>query len=177
MADRKRIRQIVGYTREEQITNAAAWFALAEAFHAAAEVLHEFQDRLSSDSRPFALNAALSLELIFKSILAQKGLTIPDGKSGHDLCSLCTTAKVRLNEKQTITLELLTETIVWAGRYPGPKDEKRWDDYQDRIFEKHVIRSSTGNVSRVLANPETFPNWKNYTKIWNGCVVEFRAAS
>jgi len=177
MIDKKKIRQIVGYTRKQQIADANAWYRLAEAFHAAAEVLHECQNRIPSDSRPFALNAALSIELVLKSILAKKGTNIPDGADGHNLCSLCTKAKAGLTEKQKITLELLTETITWAGRYPGPKNEKRWDDYQDRILEKHLVRNTTGNVSSVMANHETFPNLENYAKIWDFCIAEFRNIS
>ena len=177
MADLKKIREIVGYTRQRQVADADTWFGLAESFSLAAKLLHEFQERIPSDSRPFALNAAFSIELVLKSILAQKGLPIPDGASGHDLCALCAKACVKLNEKQNSTLELLTSTIVWAGRYPGPKNEEQWDDYQDRVLEKHIIRSRRGNTFSVVANPETFPNWENYVRIWEACVAEFRGVS
>lgn len=158
MISRKRTREIIGYTHLQQTTNATAWFQLATSFHTAARLLHENEERIPSDSRAFALNAALSIELVLKAILAQKKLAIPNVASGHDLRTLGAKASVKLSEKQKTTLELLTETILWAGRYPGPKNERQWDDYQDRIFEKHVVRSSTENVYRVVANPETFPN-------------------
>ena len=124
MIDRKQIREKIGYTRERQTTNAAAWFSLAESYRAAAEVLHECRERIPSDTRPFALNAGLSLELIFKAILAHRSLSIPDGAEGHDLPALAVKAELELTENQKITLELLTETIVWAGRYRGPEDRK-----------------------------------------------------
>lgn len=178
MIDRKKARKVIGYTREQQVANSATWFSLADAFYAAAKLLHECQERIPSDSRPFALNAAYSIELILKGILAQKGATIPDRGNGHDLRSLSTKAQVDLSNKQKTTLELLTETIVWAGRYPGPKKEEQWDHYQDNILEKHIVRSSRGNVTSSLANRETFPNWENYAKIWDCCVAEkFRATS
>jgi HEPN domain-containing protein len=176
MSTSKRIREIVGLTRQRQIANAAGWYSLAKSFHAAAKVLNEFQDRIPSDSRPFAFNAALSLELIFKAVLAQKQLAIPSGPKGHDLRALCTIARVALSEQQMTTLELMTEEIIWAARYPAPNTEERMDDFHDRIFEKHVIRSRTANVTSVMANPETFPNWKNYAKIWSVCVAELDLA-
>jgi HEPN domain-containing protein len=176
MRDKKKIRETVGYTQKQLTADPAVWYRTAKSFNAAANLLHEFQSRVPGDSRPFVMNAALSLELILKSILAKNATTIPDGADGHNLCALCERAKVGLSEKQMTTLELLTETIIWAGRYPGPKNEKRWDDYQDRILEKHIVRSTKGNVSSTVANRETFPTWENYKKIWESCVAEFQIA-
>ena len=61
------------------------------------------------------LVAALSLELIFKSILLAKGETIPPI---HFLRKLCTQAEVEIDEDQKFTLDLLTEVLLWLGRYP-----------------------------------------------------------
>jgi hypothetical protein len=177
MIDRKKMRDVVGYTRAEQAVSAEAWFRVANSFHAAAQLLSEFSERVPADSRPFALNAALSLELVFKAILAKRCEPIPETAGGHDLVRLCKDTSVELNTHQQATLELLTETIVWAGRYPTPKKDEHWDDYHDRIFEKHVIRSQHGNVSQVMANPESFPDWDNYQKIWNSCVLSFESIS
>jgi len=171
MSTSKRIREIVGLTRQRQIASVSGWYSLAKSFHAAAKVLNEFQDQIPSDSRPFAFNAALSLELIFKAVLARKQLPIPSGRKGHDLRVLCANAGVSLSEKQMTTLELMTEEIIWAARYPVPNTEEKMDDYHDRIFEKHVVRSRTANVTSVRANPETFPNWENYAKIWSICAA------
>jgi hypothetical protein len=177
MIDRKKTRDVVGYTRAEQAVSAEAWFHVANSFHAAAQLLSEFSERVPADSRPFALNAALSLELVFKAILAKRCKPIPEKAGGHDLVRLCKDANVELNAHQHATLEILTETIVWAGRYPTPKNDERWDDYHDRIIEKHVIRSQRGNVFQVMANPHSFPNWVNYQGIWNSCVVRFESIS
>ena len=172
MLSSKTTREILGLTRQRQNANAAAWYSLAKSFHAAAKVLNEFRDRIPSDTRPFALNAALSLELIFKAILARKQVPLPSGKDGHDLRKLCRKAGVTISDKQMTTLELMTEEIIWAARYPAPNTEDRMDDYHDRIFEKHIVRSRTANVTSVRANPETFPNWENYERIWNACSAE-----
>lgn len=162
----------MGYTHQKQISNVAAWYSLAKSFQRAAALLNEFADRIPSDSRPFAFNAALSLELIFKAILAKKRSPVPKGQSGHDLRSLCEKAEMNLSSEQMTTLELMTEEIIWAGRYPVPNTEQRWDDFHDRVFEKHVVRSRLGNVTTVRANPKTFPNWENYMKIWRLAVTE-----
>jgi hypothetical protein len=175
--DRKKARHTAGYTHANQQKSSAAWFGLATSYNAAALVLHGNQDKIPSDSRPFVMNAALSLELILKSILTKRGLPIPHDKGGHNLHLLCSRANVSLSDNQKLTLELLTETLIWAGRYPIPKTEDQWNNYNDLKLEKHVIRGASENVYRVIANRETFPTLENYLKIWEVCVGEFQSPS
>ena len=153
--------------------NPKAWFRLASSFHAAATVLNEFQDRIPSDSRPFALNAALSLELLFKSILAKENREIPDGGDGHDLKLLCHKAGVAISPNQVLTLELMTEELIWFARYPTPKRAERFDQFHDGVLEKHIVRTQSGNVFRVTANRDTFSDFENYKKLWDLGVEKF----
>ncbi|HKY85305.1 MAG TPA: HEPN domain-containing protein [Pseudorhodoplanes sp.] len=165
----KRHRELVGYTHASQMADPKTWYRTASSFYAAAKVLNEHAEQIPGDTRPFALNAAISLELILKGLIASKCLPIPDGHDGHNLCSLSARAGMQLSQNQLLTLELLSDTIVWSGRYPAPKTERQWDDHHGRIFEAHVVRSKVGNTHSVMANRDTFPNWENYVKIWNCC--------
>ncbi len=165
MADRKRIREIVGYTRAKLNKSPAAWLRLAQSYHTAARLLHH---QVPNDSRPFVMNAGYSLEQIIKCLLTQQGLEIPEGGGGHDLPALSSAAKVKLSSHQRTTLEEFAEIIVWAGRYPAPTKEGRWNNYQDIIIEKHIIRERKTEGARTShlarANPATFPNWENYIR-------------
>ena len=172
-----RIRAAFGFTHEKQKTNPAAWISLAKSFHAAARVLNVHSEDIPSDTRPVALNAALSLELLFKAILTKNKCEFPKSESGHDLRALCIAANVAANKAQLATLELMTAEFVWAARYPVPNKESKFRDFHTGIFERHVIRSRTGNVGTVRANPDSFPNWENYSKIWNLAVAEFEPPS
>jgi hypothetical protein len=172
VVDRKEVRKITKYTRAGQSEEPSAWFNLANSFHLAAQLLDGQIDR---DSRPFALNAAYSLELILKANLAKQGVAIPAGNNGHDLKHLSLKADIGLNDYQMVTLELLTETLVWSGRYPAPKTDARWDEYHDKILEKHIVRRREGNSTQVFANGDTFPNWRNYIRIWDACVAKFES--
>lgn len=168
--DGKEVRRIVKYTRAGQNEDPSNWLGLARSFHLAAQLL---DGQIDGDSRPFALNAAYSLELILKANLARQGVAIPAGNDGHNLNHLAFKAGVDLNEHQVATLELFTEELVWSGRYPAPKTDARWNEYHDKILEKHIVRSREGNVTHVLANWDTFPNWRNYVRIWDACVAKF----
>ena len=169
--DRKKTREKLGYTATSQNKNPTVWFWLARGFRAAAEVLHDNEERIPRNSRPFALNAGYSLELLFKGLIAQKGLGIPSDASGHDLRDLSAKAGVKLTKDQLTTLEEFKEIIVWLGRYPGPNKEERWDHYHDVLLEKNVLRATTTidgkTVSSVRANPATFSSWENYKRIWD----------
>lgn len=170
MTDRKKIRNIIGYTHQEQLGNAELWYNSAISFNEASSVLYEYQEEISGELRIFVFNAALSLELVLKAILAAKREAIP---TKHTLRELCTKAEVDLDEDQRCTLDLLTETIIWAGRYPCPKLEEQWDNYHDNIFEKHIDRQKTGNTISSIANPKRFPSLENYTRIWRSCLVKY----
>jgi hypothetical protein len=177
MIDWKKYRENIGYTQAKVSKDAKAWHALALGYHRAAELLNEFSDRIPRDTRPFAFNTALSIELILKAILAKKLVDIPNRIGGHDLLSLSDMAMVPISENQKKTLDLLTATIIWSGRYPAPNTASKWDEYQDFTFESHVVRTRVGNVSSVMANRDTFPDWNNYSKIWNACITEYEKIS
>jgi hypothetical protein len=98
MIDRKRAREFAGLTHDTLKSDSKAWFRLASSFNSAAKLLDEFSERIPSDSRPFIFNAAFSLELIFKSILAKKRIEIPQSADGHDLKLLCKKAGVVISE-------------------------------------------------------------------------------
>lgn len=167
MIDKKKARESVGLTHAALKADPDTWLRLASSFHAAAIVLNDFQYRIPSDSRPFVFNAALSLELLFKSILAKRNQEIPDGRDGHDLGLLCKRAKVPVSQSQILTLELMTEELIWFARYPTPKQAERFDRFHDVIFEKHIVREQSGNEFRVFANRETFSDFDNYKRLWD----------
>jgi hypothetical protein len=175
MIARKTIRESVGLTHEALKSDPEACFSLASSFYKATELLNEFPARIPSDSRPFVFNAALSLELIFKAILANKRSKIPQGANGHNLKLLCDRVGVAISENQSLTLELMTEELVWFARYPTPKQPEKFDEFHDAIFEKYIIRNHSGNVHSTRANIETFSNFENYKRIWEAAIAEFKA--
>lgn len=170
MINRERIRAITGYTHQQQMADATAWHNGAVSFYKAAEILHEHKERIPTGIRVFVFNAAMSIELILKSILVRKKISLLEM---HNLRELAKEGEVNLDDNQKITLDLLTEHIVWAGKYPVPKKANKWDEYHDTIIEKHIVRTSAGNKHSTFANPRTFPSWENYKKIWDVCDKEY----
>jgi HEPN domain-containing protein len=170
MAGRKEIRAITGYTHGKQSANAKAWHDSAISFHEAANVLHDNRESISAGFRVFAFNAAISLELIIKAILATEARAIPPK---HGLRELARAASLPLDADQMDTLDLLSEIIAWLGRYPSPRTEQQWDNFHDNVFEQHKVRSRRGNVYTVEAHGKKFPSKENYMKIWRVCAATY----
>ena len=162
--DKKELRRITGYTFASQQLNKDAWHESALSFHEAAGLLWQHRESIHLGLRVALSNAALSIELLLKAIIVAKGAVAP---STHRLLDLADDADVAFSESQKKTLELLTEQLIWSGRYPVPNREKDWDHYHDCVFDKHVIREREGNVGRTLANPDTFPSIGNYEALWS----------
>lgn len=177
MTDWKKHRERVGYTFSKMSKDVGAWHRSALGYRAAAETLNECHEQIPGDTRPFAFNAALSLELVLKTILVQRDVDFPNSKGGHDLIALAKKASISFTNNQQRTLEMLTVTICWSGRYPVPNTEREWNEYHDVTSKPHIIRTTVGNVSSTFANRDTFPNWENYLKIWKVCSSEFQKSS
>jgi HEPN domain-containing protein len=159
---KKDIRDIAGITFDRVGLNPDHWAERAYSFKSAADLIASANE--SSPPIPYYYNAGLSLELILKAIATAKGIGF---EKSHDLNSLCRLIGIDLTEDQRCTLELLSEIIVWSGRYPVPKSEGAWNNYHDNIQEKHIVRKHEGGVSLTMANRSRFPNLENYLTLWN----------
>lgn len=159
---KKDIRDIAGLTFTRVGSNPNHWADRAYAFKSAAELIASSNEL--SPPIPYYFNAGLSLELILKAIATAKGISF---EKTHNLNSLYSLTDIELTEDQKCTLELLSEIIVWSGRYPVPKSEGAWNNYHDNVQEKHIVRKLEGNTSLTLANRSRFPNLENYLTLWN----------
>lgn len=160
---KKEVRRIVGFTFSEVGSDPKNWMGRAREFKAAAELIANANE--CAPPVPYYFNAALSLELILKAIAIAQGKS---NKESHRLNELCNLAGLKITKDQESTLDLLSEIIVWSGRYPVPKKEGDWDNYQEVVLEKHIVCEREGNVGRTLKNEKSFPTLKNYLSIWCG---------
>ena len=113
-------------------------------------------------SPPFRMFAGLSIELILKAIA--KALNRPELKT-HDLVQLICHVGIDSNEDQKVILDLLTEAIVWGGRYPVPLRTNEWDKSK-LSWSKTRIRTSSERFNITSPLPSRWPSMENYSKIW-----------
>lgn len=115
-------------------------------------------------SFPYYYNAALSLELSLKAILVAMK---KEYKTTHRLKELSDEAGIKVEQNQEITLELLSELLIWLGRYPIPKNEGQWNNFHDVLLPKHKVTEQEGTTGRVIKDEKTFPTLNNYLAIWS----------
>jgi HEPN domain-containing protein len=160
---REKAREICGFTFDKERSNETFWYNLAVSFHEGASILCQHEAHILV----FLLNAALSIELLFKAIVVANKSEI---RFEHNLLDLAKAAEISFSENQKKTLEFMTEILIWKGRYPTPTNAGRLNNFQNNILEKHIIRERNGNVGVTRANPETFPspnNYDVYEMLWN----------
>lgn len=160
--DRKQVREIIGYTHDQVSADPKSWMNNAILFKNAADLIAT--ENAYSPPLPFYFNAGLSIELGLKAVAVAKSKDFP---KTHKLIDLVRVSDIEITLDQESTLELLSEFIIWAGRYPVPKKADEWHRYNDDILEKHKIRTQKGNAGSVLVNQDKFPTLENYHCIWD----------
>lgn len=110
----------------------------------------------------------MSLELLFKAIsVASKN----EPQHSHMLEQLAEKSEIDFKESEYNILKMLTEYIVWDGRYPVPKRKK--------MFEQHIRHQpdffhgeSDSSRFRTPKNTDAF-DWEKLNLIWNKAHSKF----
>jgi len=168
------------YSRRKRI--ATYWRNKAADLHASAGALwycmrDEHSDEVVSAlklGRGFSMYAAstevykmlcgMALELAFKAVIVSNGKSPPEI---HNLTRLASLARVgRLTAREKGVLALLTEYIIWDGRYPVPKKPEFLDKQSD-LASKTLFRAQRGKRFRFLTPVEPNPlDWTEFQKLW-----------
>ncbi|CAG8998639.1 MAG: hypothetical protein CENE_00594 [Candidatus Celerinatantimonas neptuna] len=171
MKSKKELRSILEYDFESVEKDSNRWIENAREFSKVAEMIYAINE--DSPPYPFYYNAGIATELYLKgTILNQNGKLVKQ----HHLVKLAEDANLTLTSDQVSLLEILSETVIWFGRYPTPRNSEVWDKFHDEIYEKHKIRETNGNTHVVRANLNTFPTIENCKKIWDACETEIKNA-
>lgn len=166
---KKEVREITGFTFSEIRSDPENWMKRAIAFKDAAILIAKPDEY--SPSFPYYYNSGIALELALKALAIAKSMEF---ETNHRLYGLCELVGLKISKNQECTLELLSELIVWSGRYPVPKKEGKWDNYHDVVQEKHIVREREGNVGRTLADRDRFPTVDNFLVLWGICETEYK---
>lgn len=75
-----------------------------------------------ASSAPFLMLYGMALEALLKAICFKKGVK---PRETHKLAKLSEMAGVDMTETEARVLEILSNHIEWAGRYPAPKQPKK----------------------------------------------------
>ncbi len=110
----------------------------------------------------YRMLCGMSLELLYKAIVVAKG-NKPNTRS-HSLHKLAEDAGLNITQEDKGLLDILSESIIWDGRYPVPKQQEHMTKLEtltrDHLFETESI----GNLQ--LLKPNNALKWESFNKLW-----------
>jgi hypothetical protein len=113
--------------------------------------------------RVYWMLCGMSIELLLKAVIVASA---KQPESTHNLKKLASDAGVTYTSEQIDLLQILTESIVWDGRYPVPNKKVDWDNLRrledSRLFDK----SPLGNSGLEVLTRNDALNWDSYSDLW-----------
>jgi len=111
----------------------------------------------------------LSLELIMKAVLVQRA-TEQKQVEIHFLHKLHQLLGLKLDSERKQLLDFYEASVVWAGRYPTPRnptDEKLLSHYDlvGRVLTKPLPMGTSSAVEFRVATDTT--HWKQFSELWD----------
>jgi hypothetical protein len=112
----------------------------------------------------FRMLCGLALELLYKALILEVSKKNPP--THHKLKKLSSLAQLTLDADDLELIDLLTDHVVWAGKYPVPKGgETEWDQHVARM--NTALTEPVPNMSIRLIRRNERLDWRDYTRIWN----------
>lgn len=110
---------------------------------------------------PAYMITGMAFEMLFKSVIVKKS---EKPKTTHVLRVLAQDAGYKPDKSEIELLELLTEYIIWDGRYPTPKDQehlkKHWQNMQASTFS-----NAASDVMQIEPN-NGYPKFDRIARIY-----------
>jgi hypothetical protein len=129
-------------------------------------------DMTTATWRVYRMLCGMALELSYKAIAVVQGKNV---LHVHNLVQLAEHAGVPLlKARDKRLLQLLTECIVWDGRYPVPRSAGSLQYFTYLTYESRYCTEQTGETSWALKplDPDPF-DWEEFPAFWNQAMVFF----
>jgi hypothetical protein len=106
----------------------------------------------------------MSLEALLKAHCVAQKLDNPRIKNSHNLTEIANIAGIRLNKKDNKILDVLSEFVVWDGRYPTPKSATKLKRHWDNLNSTALDKTSLGGLE-IMRQNDSF-KFENLFRIW-----------
>ena len=112
----------------------------------------------------YQMLCGMAIELIYKAIIIVKG-NRRKGFNTHKLLVLADLAGISVDDKSKLILQLLTESLIWDGRYPVPKDPNCMKE-RDILFGELTKDDSMLGCSHKMSLANDALSWESFNRIW-----------
>ena len=106
----------------------------------------------------------MALELLLKAIVVADDRE--PRQNTHDLAELWRDARVPLSRDKTGLLGILSEAIIWYGRYPVPKRAEHFKKLAKLQREQLYSKVPIGKTLAML-RPNGALRWESFNKLWS----------
>jgi len=110
----------------------------------------------------FRMLCGMSIELLLKAVCVERRRA---PEAIHNLGRLASLSGVDFDADELPLLDILSEAIVWHGRYPTPKKRDHWDRHLE-LSNEHLFDKKPLGSTHVL-QPNHALDWEGYTSLWN----------
>ena len=109
----------------------------------------------------YQMLCGMALELLLKAVVVAKNEA---PRATHDLVALSQEAGVSYSPLELATLTILSESIIWEGRYPVPKMEQHFHELTQLTWQ-HLYDAAPGmNIN--LKRPNDRLSWTAIGELW-----------
>ena len=127
----------------EQKNNPNYWLNKSADLHASAKGLWDSMDGNTNLTvrcwSPYLMLCGMALETMFKAIIVADNRT---PQPTHNLCLLSEAAGLNFDYQGNKVLKILSESIIWEGRYPVPKSDNYFYEYCEIVFSTDILKWS-----------------------------------
>jgi hypothetical protein len=112
----------------------------------------------------YLMLCGLALELLLKTIIVAQERN-PGGH--HKLGELWGNAGLSATSTQRGLLEILTQSVYWAGRYPAPTLEEHFDRLAELHYEYMWDSAPTANEGLRVRRRNANLTWTSFNELWS----------
>ncbi|MCI5121871.1 MAG: HEPN domain-containing protein [Candidatus Electrothrix sp. AUS4] len=113
----------------------------------------------------YRMLCGMALEALLKAIIVESK---NEPRQTHNLKQLAQDADISYSKEDQKLLLILSEAVIWDGRYPVPKKETNWDNLielkKDYLYNKRpFVKGST----MMTYSPNDKLNWESFQNLWS----------
>ena len=156
---------------DENSKNSLAWLNKSSDLFGSALVLWnaiESDDNLFYCWSPYKMLMGMSFELLFKAICTEKKVAF---SHSHNLFALSQSGNVSLTKEEVSILNILTEYIIWDGKYPNPKSKNNLEHHWKNENKVNNDHFKIENLNAQRRNDKL--DFDPLAEIWRKCLASY----
>ncbi|OLF74169.1 hypothetical protein AWH61_13185 [Alteromonas sp. W12] len=132
------------------------------------DAIEKSEEGASFTYSTYLMLMGMSFEVLLKAhcvaIESENQIDPLEFKDTHNLTEIASKAGLRFDKKVNKVFSVLTEYVIWNGRYPVPKKENNLTHHTKNIYNSAYDKNNLGEITVFKQNDNfSFPN---LLKIW-----------